>query len=327
LYVGGNTVVQTINSTTVNASVAAVVSSTTASTSTSTGALRVSGGAGIGGNLFVGGNSVVSGKAVFGTPPISTLYELDVSGQVRFFETTGSAAGTSTGSLVFEHGDASGVSSIVFRSKNASTNDYAYIQYQENVGGPLEKGVLTIGIENNAGTGENADYISLFAAGGRGHVGVNTKNPSVHLDVSGDVNATSYNATSDYRIKENVVPLDLTFNVDVLNPVSYNLKNGESRLHIGFIAHEVQEAYPFLVNGVKDGDTIQSINYNGFIGILTKEIQVLKRKDEENRDKIVAQESKIVAQESKIVAQESKIVAQEVRIQRLEEAVADLMKP
>jgi hypothetical protein len=197
----------------------------------------------------------------------------------------------------------------------------------------VERGLMTIGIENDAGNVFN-DRIVLWPASGTGFVGINTKTPAYTLDVSGNVNATSYNATSDYRIKENVVPLDLNFSVDVLNPVSYNLKNDESRLHIGFIAHEVQEAYPFLVNGAKDGATIQSINYNGFIGILTKEIQVLKRKDEENREKIVAQESKIVAQESKIVAQESKIVAQEskivaqeVRIQRLEEAVADLMKP
>jgi hypothetical protein len=183
----------------------------------------------------------------------------------------------------------------------------------------VERGLMTIGIENDAGNVFN-DRIVLWPANGTGFVGINTKTPAYTLDVSGNVNATSYNATSDYRIKENVLPLDLTFNVDVLNPVSYNLKNDESRLHIGFIAHEVQEAYPFLVNGAKDGATIQSINYNGFIGILTKEIQVLKKKDEENREKIVAQESKIVAQESKIVAQE-------VRIQRLEEAVADLIKP
>jgi hypothetical protein len=158
----------------------------------------------------------------------------------------------------------------------------------------------------------------LWPANGAGRVGINTKNPLYTLDVSGNVNATSYNATSDYRIKENVAPLDLTFNVDVLKPVSYNLKGNDSHLHIGFIAHEVQEFYPFLVNGVKDGASIQSINYNGFIGILTKEIQLLKRKDEENRAKMVAQESRLVAQESRLVAQES-------RIKCLEDDVAKLL--
>jgi hypothetical protein len=203
----------------------------------------------------------------------------------------------------------------------------------------VDRGLMTIGIENDAGSVFN-DRIALWPDRGTGFVGINTKTPAYTLDVSGDINASGsvraagVTLTSDYRIKEFVSPLDQSFNVDVLNPVSYYLKSDHSQLQIGFIAHEVQEAYPFLVTGVKDGDTIQSINYNGFIGILTKEIQALKRKDEENRDKIVAQESKIVAQESKIVAQESKIVAQEskivaqeVRIQRLEEAVAELLKP
>jgi hypothetical protein len=256
-------------------------------------------------SIVVAGNSTVGGKGTFGEPPSSALYEFDVSGQMRIYETTGSVGGSSTGSLVLEHGDASGASSIVFKSTNNSGSDYAYIQYQENVGGPLEKGLLTIGIENDT-SGNTADRISLFAAGGSGFVGVNTKNPSAHLDVSGNVNATSYNATSDYRIKENVTPLDLSFNVDVLKPVSYNLKGNDSHLHVGFIAHEVQEFFPFLVNGVKDGPETQSVNYNGFIGIITKEIQVLKKKDEENRAKLDAQES---------------------RIQCLEELVSNLTKP
>jgi hypothetical protein len=36
--------------------------------------------------------------------------------------------------------------------------------------------------------------------------------------------------------------------------------------------------YPFLVTGEKDGENLQSVNYNGVIGILIKEIQVLKER-------------------------------------------------
>jgi hypothetical protein len=155
------------------------------------------------------------------------------------------------------------------------------------------------------------DSLSISTYGSK-FIGINNPNPAYTLDVSGNINASGTVRasgtilTSDYRIKEFVSPLDQSFNVDILNPVSYYFKDDNSRLQIGFIAHEVQELYPFLVNGVKDGPEIQSINYNGFIGILTKEIQVLKKKDEENRNKIVSQE---------------------VRIQHLEEAVINLMKP
>ena len=47
---------------------------------------------------------------------------------------------------------------------------------------------------------------------------------------------------------------------------------------IGFIAHEVQEQYPFLVTGEKDGKENQSINYQEIIPILVKEIQDLKKR-------------------------------------------------
>jgi hypothetical protein len=63
--------------------------------------------------------------------------------------------------------------------------------------------------------------------------------------------------------------------VDVLRPIAYtNSRAGKQ--DIGFIAHEVGEHYPYLVNGEKDGENMQSLNYIGIIGILVKEIQELK---------------------------------------------------
>jgi hypothetical protein len=47
------------------------------------------------------------------------------------------------------------------------------------------------------------------------------------------------------------------------------------------IAHEVQAYYPFLVEGEKDGEQTQSVNYIGLIGVLIKEIQVLKGETKE----------------------------------------------
>ena len=57
----------------------------------------------------------------------------------------------------------------------------------------------------------------------------------------------------------------------------YNLKESGNQA-IGFIAHELQEHYPELVTGEKDGENMQSINYIGLIPILVKEIQDLKKR-------------------------------------------------
>ena len=176
------------------------------------------------------------------------------------------------------------------------------MQYEDN-------GLMTIGIENDTGYINN-DRIVLWPCAGQGFVGINNKNPQSTLDVSGQIQAYSYNATSDYRAKSNVVPLNTTFTVDRLNPVTYNFK-ATGKQDVGFIAHEVQEQYPFLVNGEKDGLHNQSLNYNGFIGILTKEIQVLKKN--------------AVDQEAKALDQEAKALNQEQRIQALEKMMFDLV--
>jgi hypothetical protein len=127
--------------------------------------------------------------------------------------------------------------------------------------------------------GQNASgyYPSVYIPGS--YVGIGKYSPSgmYALDVSGNVNATSVNTTSDYRIKENVIQLDSKFIVDNLNPVTY-LNNKLGKQDIGLIAHELQEIYPELVNGEKDGEQFQSVNYIGLIPILIKEIQILKER-------------------------------------------------
>ena len=114
-----------------------------------------------------------------------------------------------------------------------------------------------------------------------GNVGIGTNNPTVKLDVIGSITSTelitalNFRTESDYRIKNNISDLP-SISIDNLRPVEYDLKDGHH--DIGFLAHEVQEIFPCLVSGKKDGENIQSINYNGIIPLLVKEIQELKKK-------------------------------------------------
>ena len=113
-----------------------------------------------------------------------------------------------------------------------------------------------------------------------GNVGIGTNTPTFTLDISGNVrstgqmNAPSFFSTSDYRIKSNIKLINQT--VDELKPIEYDLLGGSHDM--GFLAHEVQEIFPFLVSGIKDDTQYQSINYNGFIALLVKEIQKLKQR-------------------------------------------------
>ena len=117
---------------------------------------------------------------------------------------------------------------------------------------------------------------SVYLPGGYMGINVFTPTSGNALDVNGQVTATSFTSTTDYRITENVNPLDDLFVVDNLKPVKYkNTKTANQ--DIGLIAHELQEVYPFLVTGLKDGENLQSVNYTGLICILIKEIQGLKK--------------------------------------------------
>jgi hypothetical protein len=108
--------------------------------------------------------------------------------------------------------------------------------------------------------------------------GSNTLSPDSALGSNIIVSAYQFTSSSDYRLKEIVKPLNLNdFTVDNLKPYYFQFKyNGKQS--IGLIAHELQEEFPFLVEGQKDGDKIQSVNYSGLIGILIKEIQELKKR-------------------------------------------------
>ena len=139
---------------------------------------------------------------------------------------------------------------------------------------PSFTGTVKIGTTASKVATTSTSTGSLVVYGGVG-IG-DSVNVGGDVGVDGDLTANSFNSNSDYRIKDNVKQLDDNFSVDNLKPITYINKNTKKQ-DIGFIAHEVQEEYPFLVEGEKDGETIQSLNYIGLIGILVKEIQYLKK--------------------------------------------------
>jgi cytoskeletal protein CcmA (bactofilin family) len=99
------------------------------------------------------------------------------------------------------------------------------------------------------------------------------------LNVAGTTTSLYFVSGSDYRIKTDVKPIDAAFVIDQLNPVTY-INKISGKQDTGFIAHEVQEIFPHLVTGIKDGEETQTLNYQGLIAILTKEIQELKKRVE-----------------------------------------------
>ena len=79
--------------------------------------------------------------------------------------------------------------------------------------------------------------------------------------------ATSYNTSSDYRLKENVsYDFDATTRLKQLKPARFNFIADTDTTVDGFIAHEVQDVVPEAISGTKDATETKEkvvVNANG----------------------------------------------------------------
>jgi len=109
------------------------------------------------------------------------------------------------------------------------------LQVKNNNGGA--RGIAVGNSEGDSNTGAITFYNS------NGIVGTILTNGS----------ATSYSTSSDYRLKENVVPMEGALDrVDALKPSRFNFIADTNRTVDGLLAHEVAEVVPEAISGEKD---------------------------------------------------------------------------
>ena len=111
--------------------------------------------------------------------------------------------------------------------------------------------------------------------------------------------STAYNTTSDYRLKEDIKPVEnAATRVMALNPVNFAWKADGSRVD-GFIAHEAQEIVPEAVTGTKDAVNEdgsikpQAIDQSKLVPLLTAALQ-------EALTEIAGLKSRLAAVEAKV---------------------------
>ena len=153
---------------------------------------------------------------------------------------------TSNGALLIN--STSQGSDELFKIFTSSTGP-EMIQLRNNSGGT--KDMITMMSVNNSGV----VMIRFKQTGGLSNVG----------SITTSSNSTSYNTSSDYRLKENVTSItDGITRLKTLKPYRFNFKTDPTKTVDGFFAHEVT-AVPEAVHGEKDavettyyaeGDTI-----------------------------------------------------------------------
>tara|TARA_B100000424_G_scaffold182339_1_gene141236 strand:- start:192 stop:755 length:564 start_codon:yes stop_codon:yes gene_type:complete len=110
----------------------------------------------------------------------------------------------------------------------------------------------------------------------------------------------SYNTSSDYRIKENIVSIsDGITRVKQLNPVRHTFKNNSAIGTVdGWLAHELDEVCPYAVIGEKDAvnedgtDSLQGVDYGRISPLLTAALKEAIAKIETLETKVAALEAK-----------------------------------
>lgn len=230
-------------------------------------------------NLMAGGSATFAGTVTaagrLGVNTSSPDYTVDINGElgvkegqpVTWHDGSGNAAaqifGDSSSNLIFRTG-----TSAMGERMRLNSSGYLGIGAVNRLdhGGIFFRPSVTAGAGeisfNRANTGSTSFPITFYSDGGI--VGSIT-----YTNV-----ATSYNTSSDYRLKENVVDLDGAITrVKQLLPKRFNFIVDADTTVDGFLAHEAQTIVPEAVTGEKDGEEMQGIDQSKLVPLLTAALQ------------------------------------------------------
>jgi hypothetical protein len=95
--------------------------------------------------------------------------------------------------------------------------------------------------------------------------------------ISNTTTATSYNTSSDQRLKENIADADdAGAKIDAIQVRKYDWKADGSHQDYGMIAQELQVVAPEAVSGDPESDEMMGVDYSKLVPMMLKEIQSLR---------------------------------------------------
>jgi hypothetical protein len=202
-----------------------------------------------------------------------------------------------TGNLDIGGSEACSIRLITTGAERFKVSSVGAIEWGGHTGtvptGGIASGVIAVaGYQSRPGTVASQGY-----GGNVWNFYWNGTSLQMHID-NVHVGNVNHTAASDYRIKQNIATQTESGidKIKQLRPVTYQFKDylvfkADSVTREGFIAHEVQEVIPSAVDDVKDGDSIQSLNTDAIVSVLTKALQEAVAKIEVLEAKVAALEA------------------------------------
>ena len=155
-------------------------------------------------------------------------------------------------------------------------NGHMRIGTQTHSGGYM----LNVSSPNIGSTYGGISIQNLADADGGYYIGFYKSNNTLLGKIVQNSSSVSYDTTSDYRLKENVVTdWDATTRLKQLKPSRFNFKGYKDETVDGFLAHEVSSIVPEAISGEKDavdkdGNPVyQGIDHSKLVPLLTKALQ------------------------------------------------------
>ena len=206
------------------------------------------------------------------------------AGQQSTFETSGNDLVLSANS-----GQTNVTPNIIFKSSvsggainekmRISSSGYIYV----NTGG-AEPGASQVGVRITGTQGQAFWNSANSGTTGYNHFNFYNDNGAVGSIVTNG-SATAFNTSSDYRLKEDLQDFNGLDKVSKIPVYDFKWKVDDSRSY-GVLAHELQEVVPNAVNGEKDAEEMQGVDYSKVVPLLVKSIQELKAEVEDLKSKI-----------------------------------------
>lgn len=154
---------------------------------------------------------------------------------------------------------------------------------------------LTLSSQNASGSLIfNTNNAERFRVNASGFIGIGTSNPTVRLQVAGDIIANSIAGSSDTRFKTNILPIENPLQkVLKLRGVTFDWKIKEfpNRLFsenraLGFIAQEVEQVIPEVVQTENNTEGFKSVQYDKVVALLVEAIKEQQKQIEQLQQKV-----------------------------------------